>query len=105
MSAYPSVSLNLPADFEADGRSSESLAGVSSIADRGRYSGCISCGAPAAIRSSLKIRQKTRQSPWGFDLCAGCAAAVKELGPVRELLWFQSRGIDILALASRSRTF
>jgi hypothetical protein len=48
----------------------------------------------------LKIRGEGAKPAWAVPLCGLCLGAVLPLHPVAELLWFQARGLDILAQAS-----
>jgi hypothetical protein len=59
---------------------------------------CLVCGKVPSISHRLKISAKA--SPWTVRLCPACDRQVTPLSPVTELLWFQARGIDVLALAS-----
>jgi hypothetical protein len=59
---------------------------------------CLVCGKVPSLSHRLKISTKT--SPWTVLLCSKCDREVAPLSPVTELLWFQARSIDVLALAS-----
>jgi hypothetical protein len=59
---------------------------------------CVVCGKAASAPHRLKI--STKGSPWTVRLCSGCDDQVAPLSAVSELLWFQARRIDVLALAS-----
>jgi hypothetical protein len=57
---------------------------------------CVVCGRVASVRHRLKISTKA----WTVRLCSECGRKVAPLPPITELLWFQARRIDVLALAS-----
>jgi len=59
---------------------------------------CVACGRSASVRHCLKISGKT--SAWIVRLCPACEGEVAPLPALAELLWFQARGVDALALAS-----
>ena len=59
---------------------------------------CAACGRAAAVHHGLKISGKT--SAWIVRLCPACEGEVAPLPALAELLWFQARGVDALALAS-----
>jgi hypothetical protein len=61
---------------------------------------CVVCGKVASVRHRLKI--STKASRWTVRLCSECDNQVAQLSAVTELLWFQARRIDVLALASAS---
>ncbi len=63
---------------------------------------CVVCGhRPAITLYKLKIRTQSQRPGWTLALCEPCFALVLPLGPVAELLWFQSMGVDALSAASR----
>src|SRR4249919_3045212 len=59
---------------------------------------CAACGRVASVRHCLKISRNT--SAWIVRLCPACEGEVAALPALAELLWFQARGVDALALAS-----
>ena len=59
---------------------------------------CAACGRVASVRHCLKISGNT--SAWIVPLCTACEGEVAALAALAELLWFQARGVDALALAS-----
>jgi hypothetical protein len=62
---------------------------------------CAACRQrPATVAYKLKIRWASLAGSWRLPLCQPCAGAVMPLGPVAELLWFQSMGVDALSTAS-----
>jgi hypothetical protein len=63
--------------------------------------GCAVCGNPASIHHRLKIASGDRS--WIVPLCLQCENEAARLSAFGELLWFQARGVDVLALASRRR--
>jgi hypothetical protein len=64
--------------------------------------GCVACRQrPATIAYKLKISRASQAGGWLLPLCRPCSDAVTPLGPVAELLWFQSMGVDALTAASR----
>jgi len=63
---------------------------------------CVACGHRSAVTlHKLKIRMPSSKPGWTLPLCQPCFALVLPLGPVAELLWFQSMGVDALSAASR----
>ena len=63
---------------------------------------CVACRQrPACVPYELKIRKASGAPGWLLPICQACFAAVMPLGPVAELLWFQSKGVDALCAASR----
>ncbi len=59
---------------------------------------CAACGRAGSVRHGLKISGNT--SAWIVRLCPACEGEVAPLPALAELLWFQARGVDALALAS-----
>ena len=62
---------------------------------------CLACQERRAVAlHKLKIRMSREKPVWALPLCRACLELLLPLGPVAELLWFQSMGVDALALAS-----
>jgi hypothetical protein len=62
---------------------------------------CIACGKIASTYHRLKISSGDR--PWIVPLCLQCQNDAAPLSAFLVLLWFQARGVDVLALSSRRR--
>jgi hypothetical protein len=59
---------------------------------------CVVCGKTASVFRRLKISTKAAAST--VPLCPECDDQIAPLSAVSELLWFQTNGVDVLALVS-----